>query len=703
MSRNLLHICNDLPYWIAHRRPLAEAARDAGWRVTLATAPHAAVAGLAADGFSHIALPVDRFRFNPLADARLFGSLLPSMTQARFDAVHLFTIKPLLIGGLAARLAPTLMRRRQSRIIGTVAGIGRGLDGSTSGWQVGALHRGLAAGLGRCASAVTFENSGDRDFYVRNALVDAGHTHVLPGAGIDLATFRPAALTRDPDVVTVLFAGRLLRSKGVVDLMDAASILKARFGDRLRVHIAGAHTDNDPDGLSAAERQRLESDGEVRYLGARDVSEMPALMASADVFVLPTRYPEGLPRVLLEAGATGAALVAGDVDGTRAFIEHEANGLLLQNTSGVAIADAVTRLAEDPGLRRRLGEAARDKLERGGYDIRDIAAQFLRLYDGLQPSAAPITAPSVRQSSGKVVLPGSNGLPYPTLASIIAHFGAESPAPAEISMFGDSVAERVSRRDNDSRTLAQMVSEAVAPQTLLALTRSAHQPAIYEPLLRAMLLQPQRPRVLILPVNLRCFSPQWMLNPDWQFAQERNILAGYLAAPRSPFAAIDDVLHDAQAHRSFDATDVNYELSAARTIGDFKALIATKPVEDEQRLRRAREIFVYHYTHQLRPDNERLLALRSCLKLASDLVDRVVLYTTPINHEAGARCVGSRFNEIIHANVAVLKSTAGENGIELLDWSELFPESAFFHEDLATEHLNEVGRRELATRIAAAC
>ena len=699
MTRNLLHVCNDLPYWIAHRRPIAEAARDAGWKVTLATAPHAAVAGLAAAGFSHIALPVDRFQFNPVADARLFGSLLPSMTQARFDTVHLFTIKPLLIGGLAARLAPALMRGSRSRIIGTVAGIGRALDGSTSGWQVSALHRGLAAGLGRCASAVTFENSGDRDFYARNGLVDTARAHVLPGAGIDLATFKPVPLARDPDVITVLFAGRLLRSKGVVDLMDAASILKARFGDRLRVHIAGSHTDNDPDGLSATERQRLESGREVRYLGARDAAEMPALMASADIFVLPTRYPEGLPRVLLEAGATGAALVAGDVDGTRAFIEHEANGLLLENTGGAAIADAVTRLAEDPQMRRRFGDAARDKLECGGYDIRNIAAQFLRLYEGLQPSAAP----SVSQSHAKVVLPGSNGLPYPTLADIIAHFGPTSTAPPEISMFGDSVAERVSRHDSDSRTLAQMVSDAVAPRTLLALTRSAHQPAIYEPLLRALLLQPRRPRVLILPINLRCFSPQWMFSPDWQFAQEQKILAGYLADPKSPFGAVADVLHDAQAHRAFDVIEVSYELSAARTIGDFKTIIATKPATDGERLRRAREIFVYHYTHRLGPDNERLAVLRSCLKLASDLVERVVLYTTPINHEAGARCVGSRFGEIVRANVSVLKSAAGENGIELLDWSELLPETAFFHEDLATEHLNDVGRRQLATRIATAC
>ena len=110
-------------------------------------------------------------------------------------------------------------------------------------------------------------------------------------------------------------------------------------------------------------------------------------MASADIFVLPTRYPEGLPRVLLEAGATGAALVAGDVDGTRAFIENGVNGLLLESTQAEALAEALSRLISDPLLRDRYGEAARAKLDRGNYDTRKVVAQFLRLYDGLQPDA----------------------------------------------------------------------------------------------------------------------------------------------------------------------------------------------------------------------------------------------------------------------------------------------------------------------------
>ena len=166
-----------------------------------------------------------------------------------------------------------------------------------------------------------------------------------------------------------------------MDLVDAAKLLKARFRNAVRIVIAGPHTDGDPDGLDQAERRALETSADVTFLGALQPADMPDLMASADIFVLPTRYPEGLPRVLLEAGATGAALVAGDVDGTRAFVAHDVNGLLLAQTDGASIAAALANLVTDPAQRLRLGSAARASLEQGGYDIRAVTAKFLSLYE----------------------------------------------------------------------------------------------------------------------------------------------------------------------------------------------------------------------------------------------------------------------------------------------------------------------------------
>jgi glycosyltransferase involved in cell wall biosynthesis len=384
MTRNLLHVCNDLPYWSAHRRPIAEAARDNGWTVTVATAPHPTANGLAASGFTHLALPIERFQLSPIVDARFFLAMRHLIRSGRYDAIHLFTIKPLLIGGLAARFTQPQDKTRSPHLIGTVAGLGRALDGAAPRARAMLASYGLKAGLGKTAAAMTFENGGDRDFYVTRGAIDASRTHVLPGAGVDLDVFKPNPARRTPGVVTILHAGRLLRSKGVMDLVAAAKILKQQFGDTVRVVIAGPHTDGDPDGLNETERQTLATSTDIEFLGAREPHEMPELMAAADIFVLPTRYPEGLPRVLLEAGASGAGLVAGDVDGTRAFIVHNANGVLLAQTDAASIAAALTNLVTDPALRLRLGSAARESLERGGYDIRAVTSKFLTLYANSQ-------------------------------------------------------------------------------------------------------------------------------------------------------------------------------------------------------------------------------------------------------------------------------------------------------------------------------
>lgn len=365
---------------MAHRLPIAQAARDAGWTVTVATAPGPGIETLSKFGFSHITLPIARFNFAPYRDAQLLLAIRSLMASSRFQVVHLFTIKPLFFGGLAARMTRENGANDGSRLIGTMAGLGRALDESGPRWRTAATLKGLAAGLGSTAHAITFENEGDRDFCVANRVFDFGQTHVFPGAGIDLDQFVPAPELRQPSTVTILFAGRLLRSKGVMDVVAAAKILRGQFANNVRVLIAGPHSEGDPDGLDVAERHALGAERQVEFLGAVPPDEIPRLMASADIFVLPTRYPEGLPRVLLEAGATGAALLAGDVDGTRAFITDNVNGILLKDTRGSSIATALAGLVNDPELRSRLGTAARARLEQGRFSVADVAARFVDLY-----------------------------------------------------------------------------------------------------------------------------------------------------------------------------------------------------------------------------------------------------------------------------------------------------------------------------------
>lgn len=286
----------------------------------------------------------------------------------------------------------------------------------------------------------------------------------------------------------------------------------------------------------------------------------------------------------------------------------------------------------------------------------------------------------------KVVLAGSNGQPYPTLKSVIEN-------TADVVLFGDSVLERVSRHDEDRRTLGQMVTENLAPRSVLTLSRSAHNPDIYLPLLRVMAKMRHRPDSIIIPVNLRCFSPQWELSPDWTFDQEKAIITRYLRWRWASIKPVSNVHYDPEKHAEFDKRSVDYELSDFRSIGNFNNIIATEPSRE-----RSAAIFTYHYTHRLSPLNRRLQNLKECSEIARSIARRVLIYVTPINIEAIERFVGMKAIRIVSDNVETVRGALDQ--ANFTSWAGCLSEREFFSEDLATEHLNEMGRREIANRIA---
>ena len=105
------------------------------------------------------------------------------------------------------------------------------------------------------------------------------------------------------------------------------------------------------------------TEGSILYVGYRD--DMPALLATSDIVVLPTYYPEGIPRVLIEAAAMGTPIVSTTIPGVAEIVEDGVNGSLVPPRDAVALASAIEMLLDNPRLRSEYGEAGRRKAERG--------------------------------------------------------------------------------------------------------------------------------------------------------------------------------------------------------------------------------------------------------------------------------------------------------------------------------------------------
>jgi len=376
----LLLTVNDAGFFLSHRLPIALAAREAGHDVHIATAPGPAVERIVARGLPHHPVPISRSGLNPLGEFRCVAALTRLYRRLRPDIVHHVTIKPVLHGGLAARLA---------RVPATVSAIsGLGYVFVDRARRPAPLRRAARAfyrlALRQRNGRVIFQNPDDRDAFVRGGLVQAGHAALIKGSGVDLARFAPAP--EPPGEPMVVLPARMLWDKGVGEFVAAARRLRAD-GVKARFVLVGDTDPGNPTAIPPARLEAWRAEGAVEWWGHRD--DMPAVLAGAHVVCLPS-YREGLPKSLIEAAACARPMVATDVPGCREIARDGENALLVPARDDNALAMALARLIGDPALRRTLGGRGRAIAE-AEFAVERVVAQTLALYDALlaETGAAP--------------------------------------------------------------------------------------------------------------------------------------------------------------------------------------------------------------------------------------------------------------------------------------------------------------------------
>jgi glycosyltransferase involved in cell wall biosynthesis len=349
----LLFVANDAPYFRAHWQARALAAQAAGYDV------HVAVPRRDARELVEFADEVHQYALQrrSLRPWRELGSILDLIRlyqRLRPDIVHHLTIKPVVYGGLAARIAGV------PAVVNAITGLG--VTFVEAGWRR-RLFRGFVeacyrVALGHGNSRTTFENPDDRKLFIDCGLVAESRAVLILGSGIDLEEYCLPDHKADPPLV--ILASRMLWPKGVAEYVEAARLLKAE-GHAARFALIGTPDTQSPAAIPIEQLRAWHDEGAVEWWGWRD--DMPAILADASVVCLPTWYREGVPRVLIEAAAAGAALVATDAPGCREIVLDERTGFLVPQRDPVALADAVRRLLTQPALRADMGRAGRDLAE----------------------------------------------------------------------------------------------------------------------------------------------------------------------------------------------------------------------------------------------------------------------------------------------------------------------------------------------------
>jgi glycosyltransferase involved in cell wall biosynthesis len=223
----------------------------------------------------------------------------------------------------------------------------------------------------RGSRAVFFQNPDDLADFERLRLIPRGTRRVIVnGSGVDVDAF-PMRPMPDDERPIVLYAGRLLRDKGIYELIDAARLLRTRRPD-VRVQVLGYY-DSNPACVTPAQMQAWSDEGVIEFLG--ETRDVRPYLEAATALVLPS-YREGTPRSVLEALATGRPVVVTDVPGCRETVIDGENGYLVPPFDPEGLADGIERLLADPDRLRRMAVRARQIAEEK-YDARKVSAGML--------------------------------------------------------------------------------------------------------------------------------------------------------------------------------------------------------------------------------------------------------------------------------------------------------------------------------------
>ncbi len=374
----ILFVCTEDWFFYSHFLPLVKAADSLGeTKKILVTTPGEKSDEVGRLGVRIVPVDFDRSSMGAVSALNLLVRLIVIFVREKPDILHFIALKPIIVGGLAARFCG-----RASKVYHLT---GRGffsLEEGKGRQKIGrTLFRLTTWYLRRPKSWLLVENPDDGLALGKYGRYNEDRQTVLGGAGVDPARFPALSLVkRDP--VRLAFVGRLVWSKGVDVLVEALDLLKRR---NVRVHLDlyGEPDVGNPRSLTLARLDEWNRRDDVSWHGRSE--NVVEVWRAANIAIVPSRGGEGMPRAMLEAASCARPLIVSDVPGCRHFVRDEVEGFKVPAQDPQALADAIARLAGDFERQKNMGLAARARVLESFTErhvIDDVAAVYRTLLAG---------------------------------------------------------------------------------------------------------------------------------------------------------------------------------------------------------------------------------------------------------------------------------------------------------------------------------
>lgn len=373
MVKVLLMIVNEDRFFLSHRKEIALAAQRAGWDVTVVCKDTGQRQEVQALGLKMLELPINPTGMNLLQELRTFWFLYTLYRKNREAVVHHVGLKNILWGGLAAKLA------RVRGVVNAVSGLGAVFSGGKMGMTAKGILAVMRFANRRKRLKVIFQNQEDKTLFLQHRVINESQAEFIMGSGVDLNVFRYVP-EPESETLKVVFTARMVREKGVIELTDAAELLRPDYEGRLEFWLCGRLAQN-ADAVSREELERRCDGKYIKWLGFQ--KDIKSVLEQCHVMAFPSYYREGVPKSLIDACAVGRPIVTTDSIGCKDVVDDGVNGFLIPVKDSEALAQKLRLLLEDKELRVRMGRAARLKAE-SMFALDSVIEKHLNIYNEIR-------------------------------------------------------------------------------------------------------------------------------------------------------------------------------------------------------------------------------------------------------------------------------------------------------------------------------
>ena len=368
----LLMIVNEDRFFLSHRKDIALAAQKAGWDVTVVCKDTGRWDELKALGLKALELPINPTGMNLRQELRTWWFLYTLYIKNRDAVVHHVGLKNILWGGLAAKMA------RVYGVVNAVSGLGAIFSGNKMGLTAKGILAMMRFSNKRKRVKVIFQNEEDKTLFLNHGVIEESQAEFIKGSGVDLNDFKYAT---EPESKTlkVVFTARMVKEKGVMELIEAAERLRDKYEGRIEFWLCGRLAVN----ADAVSREELEARCDGKYIKWLDFQkDIKSVLEQCHIMAFPSYYREGVPKSLIDACAVGRPIVTTYSIGCKDVVDDGVNGFLVPIKDSEALAEKLCFLIEDKALRIKMGKAAREKAERE-FAIEKVIEKHLKIYNGI--------------------------------------------------------------------------------------------------------------------------------------------------------------------------------------------------------------------------------------------------------------------------------------------------------------------------------